>query len=58
MADTSLVRKIIAHVYCAKKVAVHTFQEDEGRKKSITTAVNESQLFSSRWASWITDCAQ
>lgn len=34
------------------------FQEDEGRKKSITTAVNESQLFSSRWASWITDCAQ
>lgn len=27
-------------------------------KKSINTLVNESQLFTPRWASWISDCAQ
>lgn len=30
----------------------------ESQKKSISTVVNESQLFSSRWGSWFTDCAQ
>lgn len=37
MTHISLVKKIIAHVYCAKKkVIAHTFEGDEGRKSPLT----------------------
>lgn len=41
-----------------KEERVQGGESRESQKKSISTVVNESQLFSSRWGSWFTDCAQ